>query len=223
MKLTWQALSLMEADTGADAQVVGEREVIRAWQASQMAPEEADGIYGPKTGAALWAAHKPARSEIVARALAACTEPVGDWPAVTYSMKTNTGMGEAFFELGPFKTGDCSDFAAHCMALPKHYKRRWYGTDNIVGDARGYGELYEEIEWAAVAPGDLVVYGGTWADGKRTKIGHVGVVVEVDGDRIKTVDCASSNKRRYGSAVAMVDKTDFWRRKRAIIARPMWL
>ena len=223
MKLTKLALALMEEDAWEDEHDLGQRELVKRWQAEFMGDAEADGIYGPKTAAALWNLHKPGRDDIVERALESCRPATGTWPVVKYSMRANTGMGETYFGEGPFATGDCSDFAAHCMGLSKHHKRKWYGTDGIVSDARGYNQLYEEVERKAAAPGDLVVYPGRYERGERVSIGHVGVIVEVDGERITTVDCASSNRRRFGSAIAMVDKTEVWDRKNALIARPSWL
>lgn len=223
MKLTELAIAHMEADTGIEMVESGRRTLVAEWQRAHMEPESVDGIYGPKTGAALWALHRPSREDIVERALTACLPPLGEWPAVEYSMRVNSGMGEAFFGVGPFDTGDCSDFAAHCMGLPKHYKGKWYGTDAIFADAQGYNELYEEVERSAAIPGDLVVYGSKWSDGKRTSVGHVGVIVEVDGRRIATVDCSASSARTYGSAVSRRDRTDLWTRKEAIIARPVWI
>jgi hypothetical protein len=223
MRCTELAMAHMEFDTCLEAAVVGDSAVIKAWQVANMDDGEADGIYGPKTGTALWKKHQPTAIDIVDRALNACLAPTGDWPAVEYSMRVNSGMGEAFFGVGPYKTGDCSDFAAHCMGLSKQYKGKWYGTDGIVSDARGYNELYEEIERKAAAPGDLVVYPSVYEDGERVSVGHVGVIVQVDGDIIKTVDCSSTSARTYGTAIAIRDRTELWDRKKAIIARPVWL
>ena len=223
MKLTQLALAFMETDTGEDSHEVGKRAVIKAWQGEHMPAGSADGIYGPKTGAALWSQHKPRRDDIVDRALDACAPEDGTWPAVRYSMRKNTGMGQTYFGDGPYETGDCSDFAAHCMGLNKHHARKWFGTDGIVSDAQGYNMLYEQVEASAAAPGDLIVYPSKYERGERVSVGHVGVIVDVNGDRITTVDCASSNRRRYGSAVARVEKSDLWRRKGAIVARASWL
>lgn len=223
MLLTKRALQLIELDVGATADEIGENNLLRQWQETFMGPNEADGVYGPNTGAAIWRRHQISRGEIVQRALDACIAPIGHWPSVAYSMRVNSGMGETFYGAGPYRTGDCSDFAAHCMGLTKKYQRKWYGTDGIVSDARGYNQLYEEVEWSDARPGDLVVYPGKYVRGERTQVGHVGVIVEVDGDAIKTVDCASSNKRKFGSAVAMRDRTALWKRKKAIIARPVWI
>ena len=223
MLLSRRAIELIELDVGATAEELGQTNLIRQWQDTFMSPDAADGIYGPKTGAALWQRHRITRADIVQRALDACIDPIGEWPSVEYSMRVNSGMGETFYGSGPYRTGDCSDFAAYCMGLTKKYLRKWYGTDGIVSDSRGYNQLYEEVEWSAARPGDLVVYPSKYERGERTSVGHVGVIVEIDGDSLKTVDCASSNKRRFGSAVAMRDRTALWKRKQAIIARPVWI
>ena len=206
----------------------GSREdAVTAWQrANDVTP---DGWPGNGTLSLLWSKHKPSADDIVAAARAAL-----DWPPVTYSMARNTGMGESWLpdlDRG-YETGDCSDFACHCLGIPKNQMRgfatvasafTWLGADAISA-----GHIGQPRPLADTQPGDLVVFSGKWERGERVAIGHVEVCVEVRGDRIITIGCASSNGRRRsrydqpGSAIAAADKTDRWRRKSAVAVRPWW-
>ena len=180
-----------------------------------------DGVAGQKTLSALWKRSPPQADEVVGRAFAAL-----DWPRVTYSMSANTGLGERWLtDSGDApKTGDCSDFACHCLGLPKDQTAGrvaplvrgevWLGADALAGDAIG-----PRMPLAEARPGDLVVYAGAWAGGKRTAIGHVEVCVEARDGRVWTVGCASSNRP---SAIVRADKTALWRRKGAAAVRPRW-
>jgi len=212
MKLSKYARELLETITGRKGV-----EAVRSFQLRHGLT--ADGKYGPKTARALWEANRPTARQIVDAALRALT-----WPIVRYSMTVNSGLGESYYDWlddAP-QTGDCSDFAAHCIGIPKHFDSLWYGTDAIHADAVGRHELYRSAPLEQARPGDLIVYPGKYQRGERTAIGHVGVCVE-GGARVITIDCASSNKLRgRGSAIARADKTDLWRKKCAIVARPVW-
>jgi|DEB0MinimDraft_3_1074331.scaffolds.fasta_scaffold00106_4 hypothetical protein len=202
-------------------------DIVRAWQQSRGLT--ADGWPGSATLSALWSQNRPSADDIVAAARAAL-----DWPPVTYSMSRNTGLGESWLPdlARGHETGDCSDFACHCLGIPKDQTRglatvasafTWVGADSISA-----GHIGQARPLADTQPGDLVVFPGKWERGERVAIGHVEVCVEVRGDRIVTVGCASSNGRRKsrydqtGSAIAAADKTDRWRRKSAVAVRPWW-
>lgn len=206
----------------------GTREdIVRAWQQSRGLT--ADGWPGNATLSALWSESKPSADDIVAAARAAL-----DWPPVTYSMSRNTGTGESWLpDLGVgYETSDCSDFACHCLGIPKNQMRglatvasafTWLGADAISA-----GHIGQPRPLVEARPGDLIVFPGRWERGERVAIGHVEVCVEVCRDRIVTIGCASSNGRRRsrydltGSAIAAADKTDRWRRKSAVAVRPWW-
>lgn len=197
--------------------------LVTAWQSANGL--KADGWPGSGTLSALWSKHKPSAKDIVAAANAAL-----DWPPVTYSMKRNTGLGESWLpdlDLG-YETGDCSDFACHCLGVPKAQTNGqritvaapvWLGADAIAS-----GHIGDLHALAKARPGDLIVYPGKWVRGERIAVGHVEVCVEVNGDRIITIGCASSNNRKYGrGAIAKANKTDLWRRKDAVAVRPWWI
>lgn len=204
--------------TGAEMPL---RELVRAWQTWAVMRGDAltvDGVYGPRTAAALWLRHKPTPEQVVGAAAVAL-----GWPPVRYSMRKNTGLGESWMpDLAQgYQTGDCSDFAANCLGVPKKQvdpsvalKPLWLGADALAGGAIGPAHPLADAR-----PGDLVVYAGRWERGELVAIGHVEVVVAVEGGRIVTVGCASSNKP---SAVQRADKTPLWRRKGAVVARPWW-
>ena len=200
-----------------------DEELVTAWQSHHgLKP---DGWPGSKTLAALWMLHTPTAEDVVAAARAALA-----WPAVAYSMKRNTGLGESWLpDLGTgYETGDCSDFACHCLGIPKDQtdglatadrSRVWLGADAIALERIGKAHPLTEAR-----PGDLIVYGGKWERGERVAVGHVEVCVEIDERRIITIGCASSNHLRNAnrSAIDARDKTDLWRRKKAVAVRPWW-
>ncbi len=184
---------------------------------------KADGIAGQKTLSAAWLMSPPQAAEVVARAQAALS-----WPRLTYSMTRNTGLGERWLpdpDDAP-ATGDCSDFVAHCLAMPKDQtqglslplvrRQVWLGADALGTDAIGSPWSLTEAQ-----PGDIVVYQGRWERGERVSIGHVEICVDVDVDagKIWTVGCASGNRP---GAIARADKTALWRRKGASVIRPRW-
>jgi len=182
---------------------------------------KADGIAGPRTLARLWLDAPMDAGRVIVRARSAL-----QWPAVRYSMSENTGLGESWLSDmdAATKTGDCSDFVCHCLGLPKDQTHGlasplirgavWLGADAIAGGAVGPG-----LPLAEARPGDIIVYAGRWERGERVAVGHVEVCVEVIGDRVWTVGCASSNKP---SAIQRADKTSLWRRKGAVAVRPRW-
>ncbi len=200
----------------------GTREdIVRAWQQSRGLT--ADGWPGAATLSALWRVTKPGPDEIVAAARAAL-----DWPPVTYSMSRNTGMGESWLpdlDRG-YETGDCSDFACHCLGVPKDQTRDYGVTVGmrsvwLGADAIAVGHIGQPFSLTEARPGDLIVYPGRWERGERVAIGHVEVCVEVDGGRIITIGCSSGASRR-GNAIARQDRTALWRRKGASAVRPWW-
>jgi len=224
-ELSKKAVELMQTDCDdVQAEYGTSRDsIVTTWQ--EMRGLRPDGWPGSKTLAALWMRHKPTAEDVVEAARFAL-----DWPPVVYSMKRNTGMGESWLPDNSkgYQTGDCSDFACHCLGVPKDQTGAsrlataepiWLGADAIAS-----GHIGRTLQLAAARPGDIVAYPGKWERGERVAVGHVEVCVEVDGDRIITIGCASSNNRKYGNgAIARADKTDLWRRKGAVAVRPWWL
>jgi hypothetical protein len=219
-----RAEALMRRDYGAaqPERVATREDLVTTWQ--EMSGLRPDGWPGSKTLATLWMRHKPTAEGVVEAARAAL-----DWPAVVYSMKRNTGMGESWLPdpSAGYETGDCSDFVCNCLGIPKDQTRNygvalasvWLGADAIEA-----GHLGQARPLSEARPGDLIVYGGRWERGERVAVGHVEVCVEVDEGRIITIGCASSNHLRNAkrSAIAKLDKTDLWRRKKAVAVRPWW-
>jgi hypothetical protein len=200
-------------------------DTVKAWQ--QDHGLKPDGWPGSKTLATLWMRHKPTAKDVVEAARFAL-----GWPPVAYSMTRNTGMGESWLpdmRVG-YETGDCSDFACHCLGIPKDQTNGrvtmraalasvWLGADAIYG-----GHIGKVLPLAEARPGDLIVYGGKWERGERVAVGHVEVCVAIEDGNIITIGCASSNHKHNAkrSAIAMRDKTDRWRRKGAVAVRPWW-
>lgn len=220
-RMSDRAEELMRLDLRGMA---GDREaIVRAWQESRgLKP---DGWPGNATLSRLWDVTKPGPDEIVETARAAL-----DWPPVTYSMARNTGMGESWLpdlDRG-YATGDCSDFACHCLGVTKDQTRDYGVTVGmrsvwLGADAIAVGHVGQPFSLIEACPGDLIVYPGRWERGERVAVGHVEVCVEVCRDRIVTIGCASSNARKYGNgAIAEADKTGLWKRKEAVAVRPWW-
>lgn len=97
---------------------------------------------------------------------------------------------------------DCSGWAAWSIGLPRQHAygtRKWIETTRIHGDATGPQVLFKQIP--APVPGCLVVYPDT--DGHE---GHVGLVTEVRGGKVKGIDCSSSrdglSERDFGFFLA---------------------
>jgi len=224
-EISWRAVELMARDLGAAGVRFVEsdwEQVVTLWQSHHgLKP---DGWPGSKTLATLWMRHKPTAEDVVAAARAAL-----GWSPVAYSMKRNTGMGESWLPdmRVDYETGDCSDFACHCIGIPKNQTRDygvalasvWLGADAIAA-----GHIGEAHPLSEARPGDLIVFPGRWERGERVAIGHVEVCVEAADGRIITIGSASSNYKHNAkrSAIAMRDKTDRWRRKGAVAVRPWW-
>ena len=106
---------------------------------------------------------------------------------------------------------DCSGFCAWVVGVPRKHDGVWFYTDQLEADARGQvkGDLGDGVPWAQAQPGDLVVYGA------GPKIGHVGIVSEVDATGpAKVIHCQASTT----PAVVETSPTVF-RRRGAVILR----
>jgi hypothetical protein len=133
---------------------------------------------------------------------------------------------------------DCVGFTSWCLGHDRFQPETfdlydgWINTDSLMADARGARQWYREVD--VPAPGDVVVFPSLHAGGKRIRIGHIALVVEVPGDmpvgvwtredrrawlsRVKVIDCAGAAARRpYAvketTAAASWDKPDaMWAR-----------
>lgn len=151
----------------------------------------------------------------------------------------------------PFWRGscDCSGFTGHVTGHNRIQrlggKRVSFYTDNVVRDVwehrsawsmrgrivgRGPRRLYVDAD--DVRPGDLVVRKGYYVAGRRVKIGHIGIIVDVkDGFarglsakglewwRFLDVVHCTPNRGRANSVVKTNARTF---RKRSYIVRPRW-
>lgn len=99
----------------------------------------------------------------------------------------------------------------------------WINTDSMIVDARTHAEWFEVISWPE--SGCLVVYPSIDFDhdGKRDRIGHVGMVVGmVDAhgkplvefewsekakayERLRVIQCSAGNDKRSGRAIVETD------------------
>jgi len=101
--------------------------------------------------------------------------------------------------MSPSQNGycDCSGFVCWVLGLSRQttipfYKNLggWIYTDSIEADMKSTAGIFDRL--AEPAPGCIVVYGA------KDKIGHVGMVSEVAGGKMKKViHCSSGNARKY--------------------------
>lgn len=122
---------------------------------------------------------------------------------------------------------DCSGFVSWCLGLdrkqPSFGAWGWISTDSLVAMARTPGnDWFEEIP--RPEPGCLVVYPGAYVKGRRTRIGHVGLVSSVPAEwgpsyaGLRVIHCSAGNQRRLGHAVAETDGRP-WAGKGAMFLR----
>ena len=165
---------------------------------------EVDGMFGPKTAAAVeaWRARtskKPARgprNQRSADALAFMRAFVGRTQmsdprtndASTVRLGYGMGYGGKALEAAhPFERAadgvyrcDCSGALARAYRWRRHVTEGgadfWRNTDGLEADARGTvpGDLGHLVPWAEACPGDVLVYG------KGPQVGHCGTVGDVD-------------------------------------------
>lgn len=182
-----------------------------------------DGSAGPKTMAALWQRLPPQAPEVVQRALAGAA-----WPAVVYSMPKSQGGAGWLPDMAPLAFCDCSGFICQVMGAPKATGARAgaLGSLDLGSDGwlAGAGGMLEALPLADARPGDVIGWPSIWSQGTRDRakggrIGHVEICFAVDGGKIFTVGCASSNKP---SAIVRADKSALWRRNAAVAIRPRW-
>lgn len=136
---------------------------------------------------------------------------------------------------------DCVGFTCWCLGHDRfqptsfpHYGG-WINTDSLLMDARGNRTWYDVV--ARPEPGDVVVFPSVHKDGKRVRIGHIGLVVAVPDDfpddfsftrddrrvwleRVGVIDCAGSVARRArGRAVAGTTAAASWDKPDALFCR----
>lgn len=86
---------------------------------------------------------------------------------------------------GGVASSDCVGLVMWAWAMDRYQPRfpRWGGwcnTDSMIADARGGARWFRAVTRGEAVPGDLLVYGSARdATGKRTRIGHVGMLVDV--------------------------------------------
>jgi hypothetical protein len=225
--LSDKAVAMMLAHIGISASDVERIEdIVSAYQT--FAGLKADGWPGSNTMSDLWRRHRPTPAEIVEAATSALP-----WQT-TYSQSNNLGMGESWFEEGPFKAGDCSDFASHCIGAPKKQVKAygvlepdWRNNQQWLAAAViASGAIGEPRPWHTARLGDLVAFGG--------KSAHVEVVV-ADASLNKggqivlpTIGCSYStfmdSKAKYGvgSAIAKRNRAKMWAKNNAVVVTPWW-
>jgi len=121
---------------------------------------------------------------------------------------------------------DCSGFQSWVIGLPRHYtfgRHKWISTTDIYRDAMGAQALFRRID--APVPGCLVVYGDPVGGGQ----GHVAIVTEGEGKKLRGIDCSysvynRSEKKRPGRGNAITERNiGFFTRKPSFCyCTPVW-
>ena len=86
---------------------------------------------------------------------------------------------------------DCSGLTAWCTGHNRSQPSvpESYNTDGMIRDALGPRRLYRLVHTdETVLPGDLIVKGGIFENGKRIHAGHTGGIVEVDDQFVRGQD-----------------------------------
>lgn len=138
---------------------------------------------------------------------------------------------------------DCIGFVLWCLGIdrydPKGFQLYggWQNTDSIIEDARLNNARSLWMLVARPQPGDLVVFPSIRKNGKMTRMGHVGLVVEIPKDwpadfsfgnaahrallrQVKVIDCnASLNRKLRKRAVGECLASDMWSKPDAVFVR----
>lgn len=220
---------------------------VKVFQKSKGLP--VDGIAGLQTLAALrMPVAKPVPVKPKLRALADTLSKAWFW--TTQKAKYILGEGgrdpNASTPFTPDKNGvvgsDCVGWVLWALGVDRYqpklftYYDGWMNTDSIIDDAqKGVGgRLWKLLN--KPEPGCLVIFPSLHnAAGKMTRMGHVGLVVEVPGEwpddfaswsakertellkHVKVIDCNASFARRLaGKAIGQITAADLWNKPDAV-------
>jgi hypothetical protein len=117
---------------------------------------------------------------------------------------------------------DCVGFTSWCLGFDRFQKGKfepyggWINTDSMIQHAEGKGKngnvtWFEKID--APEPGCLLVTRSKYKDGKRVKVGHVGLCVSILGssavewsgryEDVMVIDCSSSASKQKKMAITV--------------------
>jgi hypothetical protein len=150
-----------------------------------------------------------------------------------------------FTELDGVIGSDCVGFVLWCLGVDRFQEKLfstfggWINTDSIMQDAAGKKEFFEFV--SQPQPGDLVVFPSIYVNGKRKRIGHVGIVSSVAIDvsdwtaalwnrpkdqrgrflkHVRVIDCAGALTRKLaGKAVQLTTAAASWNKQDARFVR----
>lgn len=101
----------------------------------------------------------------------------------------------------PGVSSDCVGFVAWACGFDRYQPGRfeyyggWINTDSMLLDATGKQGFFKPM-LELIYP-HLIVYPSTFREGKRVRVGHVGLVVDAG----RVVHCSAGNQRRLGRAI----------------------
>lgn len=179
------------------------------------------------------------------------------WDATTKPMRYYLGAGGRDPSKATCATvrdgitgSDCVGFVMWALGIDRYQPSRfgyyggWMNTDSVIYDATdvkgrktGFSRAWDRL--SRPEPGALVIFPSLYKNGKRTRIGHVGLIVEVpaewpdnlsewsDKERrnllnlVKVIDCNASLARRLkGKAIGMNTMGALWSGHDVVIAKP---
>ncbi len=208
-----------------------------------------DGIAGPATLNALksprYALPIPPVTRLVALSVVGRLARAWAWTAKKAKYILGEGGRGGESPLTPDKNGtlgsDCVGFVLWCMGIDRYqpklfkYYDGWMNTDSIIEDARtgvggGHWKLLKKPQ-----VGCLVIFPSIHKNGKMTRMGHVGIVVEVPGEwpddfaswtakertnllkLVKVIDCnASLGRKLSGKAIGQLTAAASWNKPDAV-------
>lgn len=207
---------------------------------------EVDGIAGPNTLAAL---RMPVAKPVTKPSPRDVRETLSRaWYWTTQKAKYVLGAGGRDPNATtPFTTkdgvvgSDCVGWVLWALGIDRYqpkiftYYDGWMNTDSIIDDAKTGvgGKLWKIL--SRPEPGCLVIFPSIHVNGKMTRMGHVGLVVEVPGEwpvdfaswsaqerknllgLVKVIDCnASLGRRLKGMAIGQITAADLWAKPDAV-------
>jgi hypothetical protein len=170
-----------------------------------------DGWPGDRTYYQLWSCgYRPTTQSVI-------IQIARSWCAIGTKYVLGAG-GYQWLADWPAAELDCSGFVATVLGRsrkPQPDFPWWLSTDSVWDDCADKQRLFAEID--GPTPGCIVVYPD--AGGHQ---GHVAFVTEVEGEKIRGIDCSSSSSRK-GDAIQERDISFFLAKSGVRFCVPNWL
>lgn len=137
---------------------------------------------------------------------------------------------------------DCIGFVLWCLGLDRYqpvdgvaieypFYGGWINTDSMLMDVHANRVEFTSVADVDARPGDMVVYPSIWKNGVMTRMGHIGLIVEVTkrrgevnshGEFMKAlivIDCAGATTRKITGKAVAIRSGALWNKPDARIVR----